>query len=62
MKTALKDYKEMIWKPSWKWLKKHWKGYSVLLVICMVVPEIWWYWDDIKTYIKKKFKRNKEES
>lgn len=55
MMKALKDYGEMVWKPSWKWVVKHWKGYSVLLVVLMVIPYIWLYWDDIKGYIRRRF-------
>lgn len=62
MMNALKEYKETVWKPSWRWVKKHWKGYSVFLAICMFGPYVWWYWSDIKTFIKSKFKKNKEES
>lgn len=62
MMRALKDYNEMVWRPSWKWMKKHWKGYSVLLVISMIVPYLWFYWSDITEYIKNKFTKNEEES
>lgn len=33
MMRALKEYNEMVMRPSWKWLRRHWKGYSVLLVM-----------------------------
>lgn len=56
-----KDYYEMICKPTWWWLKKHWKGYSVFLIICYALPFIWWYFEDIKEYFKRKFAK-KEES
>ncbi len=62
MMRALKEYNEMVMRPSWKWLKKHWKGYSVLLVISMIAPYLWFYWGDITEYIKSKFKNHEEES
>ena len=62
MMKALKEYNEMVMRPSWKWLKKHWKGYSVLLVISMIVPYLWFYWSDITEYIKSEFKNHEEES
>lgn len=33
MMRALKEYNEMVMRPSWKWLRRHWKGYSVLTAI-----------------------------
>ena len=62
MMKVLKEYNEMVMRPSWKWLKKHWKGYSVLLAISMIVPYLWFYWSDITEYIKSKFKNHEEES
>lgn len=63
MMKALKEYNEMIMRPSWGWLKRHWKGYSVFCAIVMVVPYVWFFWDDIKEYIRSKFKKtNGEES
>lgn len=61
MFTALKDYNDMIMKPSWRWLKKHWKGYLVLLVIIYAVPYLWWYSDQIKEYFQSKFRKKEEE-
>ena len=34
MKSFFKDYWEMCLKPSGKWIKKHWKGYLVYIIIC----------------------------
>lgn len=62
MMNALKEYNEMVCRPSWKWMKKHWKGYTVFLVISVVGPYIWLYWSEIVRYIKSKFKKNEEES
>lgn len=27
----VKDYIETVWKPYMKWIRKHWKGYLVLI-------------------------------
>ncbi len=62
MMRALKEYNEMVMRPSWKWLRKHWKGYSVLLAVSMVVSCLWFSWGDITEYIKSKFKNHEEES
>lgn len=64
MMKALKEYDEMVMRSYWKWLEKHWKGYSVLLVIWFAGPYIWWYWDVIKSkfmVIKNKFMKNEEK-
>lgn len=64
MMNALKEYNEMVWKPAWRWMKKHWKGLSVFYITVMLVEFIWlfgWY-DDIKEIIKSKYKKFKEES
>lgn len=37
MFKALKEYNEMVMKPSIKWTKRHWKGYSIY---CLVVYAI----------------------
>ena len=66
MMRALKEYKEMVWNPSWKWVKKHWKGYSVFVLIISVIggfgPYLWYYRSDVTEYIKNKFTKNEEES
>lgn len=28
-----KDYVEMVWKPSWEWLKKYWLGYTIFIIL-----------------------------
>lgn len=33
MFKAIKEYNEMVMKPSMEWLKKHWVGYSVFTVV-----------------------------
>ena len=66
MMRALKEYNEMVMRPSWKWLKKYWKGYSVFVLVISVIggfgPYLWYYRSDITEYIKSKFKNHEEES
>ena len=57
MMKVLKEYNEMVLGPSWLW-----RGYSVLLVISMIIPSLWFSWSDITEYIKSKFKNHEEES
>ena len=37
MKEFFTDYNDMVWKGSKKWIKKHWKGYIVLVGVGYVV-------------------------
>lgn len=62
MLNALRDYNHMVIKSSGKWLRKHWKGYSVFLVMRFVLPFVVLKIDDMTTWIKRKFKRQKKES
>ena len=32
MKRFFKDYKEMCVKPQLQWIKKHWKGYTLMCI------------------------------
>lgn len=58
----LNDYRELIWEPQWKWLKKYWKGYLVFLAIYSAVVIGVAYFDDIKQYIQSKRKIKRKES
>lgn len=49
-----KDYYEMVLKPFMGWLKKHWIGYLVFVVIAMVANIAWWFQDDIIEHFKKR--------
>lgn len=49
-----KDYYEMVLKPSMGWLKKHWIGYLVFVVIATAVSIAWWFQDDIIECLKKR--------
>lgn len=62
MMEALKEYNEMVFEPSLKWLKKHWKGYFVLTMISAIGLELWFKRSDITEYIKNKSTKNEEES
>lgn len=58
----LNDYWEMVWKPQWKWLKRYWKGYLVLVATYSAVVIGVTYFDDLKQYIKSKLKIKRKES
>ena len=49
-----KDYYEMVLKPSMGWLKKHWIGYLVFVVIAVAANITWWFHDDIIEHFKKR--------
>ena len=36
-KTFWKDYVEMVCKPQWAWLRKHWIGYLVILAVAFAI-------------------------
>ena len=36
-KTFWRDYVEMVCKPQWEWLKKHWIGYLVILAVAFTI-------------------------
>ena len=40
MINAIKDYGNMVWKPSITWLQKHWKFYLVLNAIMIALTFI----------------------
>ena len=37
MKSFWKDYVELI-KQSNRWLKNHWKGYLIIVTLCLIIP------------------------
>lgn len=37
MKSFWVDYKDMCIVPQWGWLKKHWKGYTVLCILSCII-------------------------
>lgn len=41
MIKALKEYKDEVLKPEIAWLKRHWIGYLVYLVICFICGFGW---------------------
>lgn len=45
--TFWKDYAEVT-KSSWIWLKKHWFGYIVLVLILAVGGSAWFFRNQIK--------------
>lgn len=66
MMRALKEYNEMVMRPSLKWLKKHWKGYSVFVAVISMIggfgSDLWYCRSHITEYIRTKFKNHEEES
>ena len=45
--TFWKDYAEVT-KSSWKWLKKHWFGYIVLVLVLAGGEFVWFFRNQIK--------------
>ena len=63
MKKAFEDYKEMIIKkPQVKWIKIHWKGWMLIMIISACIPYIVYYGNDIVNSIKTKFSKEEEEN
>ena len=54
MKKFFNDYYEMVWLNSWKWLKKHWLGYSLTLIVATI--KTW-----VMASVKEKLDERKEE-
>lgn len=62
MKQAWKEYAE-ICELSGKWMIKHWKGYTLTLIIyCVLVYGFLTGFDSIKEWFKSKFRKTEEES
>lgn len=38
MKKSLEDYKEMVVKPQFDWIKIHWKGWMLIMIISACIP------------------------
>ena len=61
MREAINEYFDL-WKVSFKWVKKHWKGYLlVLMIIYIIVIFFPNYITKIKDFIVNKFKRKHKE-
>ena len=50
--TFWKDYAEVT-KSSWIWLKKHWFGYIVLVLILAVGGSAWFFRNQIKDSFRR---------
>lgn len=62
MKEFVKDYVELC-KHSNQWMKKHWKGYTLLCLLTVGGEFAYFYKDEIKDKIEDfKKKSQKEES
>lgn len=45
MKNALKEYWFEVWLPSCKWIGRHWKGYTLFILMIFFVDFLyvaWW--------------------
>lgn len=62
MKKSLEDYKEMGVKPQFDWIKIHWKGWMLIMIISACIPYIVYYGNDIVNSIKTKFSKEEEEN
>ena len=62
MKKSLEDYKEMVVKPQFDWIKIHWKGGMLIMIISACIPYIVYYGNDIVDSIKTKFSKEEEEN
>ena len=62
MKKSLEDYKEMVVKPQFDWIKIHWKGWMLIMIISACIPYIVYYGNDIVNSIKTKFSKEEEEN
>lgn len=40
MKKAFEDYKEMVINPQFKWIKRHWKGWTCIFIIAYFFTHI----------------------
>ena len=63
MREAINEYFDL-WKVSFKWVKKHWKGYLLVLMIIYIIEiAIFFpnYITKLKDFIVSKFKRKQEE-
>lgn len=59
------DYNEMVLKNSDRWLKKHWKGYTVLCIVSFFIPFIVSFITTLLVKIRKEKldeKKGEEES
>lgn len=70
MNKSLEDYKEMVVKPQFDWIKIHpfqwilihWKGWMLIMIISACIPYIVYYGNDIVNSIKTKFSKEEEEN
>lgn len=62
MKKAFADYKEMVFKPQFKWVKRHWKGWIFTLIIAGLLPIFVIYSFCFVDLNKEKFSKEEEEN
>lgn len=68
MMSVLRDYRTMVVRPQLSWIKKHWKGYTIFLIIVFIASFVYEWYDvghQIGDFVQHKFGRknkNEEES
>ena len=58
-KTFWKDYAEVT-KSSLRWLKKHWFGYIMLMLVIVAGNMTWFFRNQIKDSFKKRLTKSVE--
>lgn len=51
----IKDYIEMVWKPSWEWLKRYWLTYTIFIILLYITVLVIFCRELVTDWIKKKF-------
>lgn len=62
MKKAFEDYKEMVINPQFKWIKRHWKGWTCIFIIAYLLPIFVIYKNYFVDPGKEKFSKEGEEN
>lgn len=62
MKKSLEDYKEMVVKPQFDWIKIHPFRWMLIMIISACIPYTIYYGNDIVDSIKTKFSKEEEEN
>lgn len=62
MIKAGKEYCELVLKPHWGWVKKHWKGFLVFTAICTAVWYCYVFHIYMKTFVQNMFMKGRKES
>lgn len=60
MWNFIEDYNKLVCEPQLEWIKKHWKVYLCMIGVSVGVTCMTFYKDDIKYWIRNKFRQEKE--